>query len=138
MTIYLDAIDKKLTEQGFDTIAVLNKLPEIVAVLSKLAERLEGRHGALELCPNDSLGKQIFAAVEGIKSGDTGVIDDLVAATKNYGTLLASGSVESQQVAEDCLLVALKAYQSANRLNSDGEAELYDLANDAIMKAEGK
>ena len=36
------------------------------------------------------------------------------------------------------LLEALKAYQDANRVRNDSEAELYELAEAAIARAEGK
>jgi hypothetical protein len=134
--IHLDPIGKKLTQQGFDTFAVLDKLPEMVATLTALAAHLEAHPSSTRTVLGLHLWQSVFAAVHGIKSGDTAVIDNLVESTKNYGTLLASGDVESQQIAHNHLLEALKAYQAANRLNSDGDAELYDLANDAIAKAD--
>lgn len=36
------------------------------------------------------------------------------------------------------LLEALKAYQEANRVSNDSQAELYEMAEAAIAKAEGK
>jgi hypothetical protein len=187
--IHLHSIDKKLTEQGFDTIAILNKLPEMVATLTALAEHLEAYPSSTRTVLGLHLWQDVFAAVRGIKDGGSGhhltceywdcecakeyihpksedscpecgalredqpdshvsdvmemicksadaTIDDLVSATKNYGTLLATGSFEQQQVAHDHLLEALHAYQNANRLNSDGDAELFELGEEAIMKAD--
>jgi hypothetical protein len=73
--IHLDPIGKKLTQQGFDTFAVLDKLPEMVATLTALAAHLEAHPSSTRTVLGLHLWQSVFAAVHGIKSGDTAVVE---------------------------------------------------------------